>query len=211
MKYIHAIVLSLIVAFCIRTTAYAEDIMFEEPKEFGPGFFQEYKELSIDDLIFNTDGTSVIGYREMIEETPIIEPLTEENVTVIDTEINTPKNRWNIELNEEERYILAQIVVLESGNQSDLGQQAVIEVICNRVTSSSFPNDVISVLSQRGQFSTWKSRNKAQVTNRELANIDAVLNGGTNIFPAKTVFFSRGAQNKRIQARIGDHVFCNEK
>lgn len=212
MKYIHTLLLSLIIAFCISTTVYAEDVMFDEPVQFGPGFFQEYKDLSVDDLIFNTKGTVVLGFRKPIEEIPTIEPLTAENVTVIETlEVSPSKNRWDIELNDNEKYILAQIVTLESGNQSDLGQQAIVEVICNRVTSSNFPNDVVSVLSQKKQFSTWKYKNKAQVTNKELVNIDTVLNGETNIFPAKTVFFSRGAQNERIQAIIGDHVFCNEK
>ena len=89
---------------------------------------------------------------------------------------------------------------------------SVIEVIFNRVTHSAFSNSVIGVLGERGQFSTWKNRNSrsATPTAKEYANIDTVLNGQTHIFPFKTVFFSRGAQNSKIQARIGGHTFCNK-
>lgn len=210
MKYIHTLLLSFVLAFCISTTTYAEDeVMFETPVQYGPGFYTEYPTLSKENLIVQ-DGW-VLGYKQLI-----IEPLPEEELidigaAEVSIPITTPSNRWGITLTDEEKYMLSQIVYLESGNQSDLGQQAVIETIFNRITSSNFPDNLVDVLSQKGQFSTWKSRNRANPTNREFANIDAVLNGNTNIFPAKTVFFSREAQNKRVQARIQDHVFCNEK
>lgn len=122
-----------------------------------------------------------------------------------------PTNRWGITLTPEEKAVLAQIVYKEAGNQSDVGEQAVVEVVLNRMYSPNWPSSCIGVLSQKGQFSTWRGRNSARVTEREYRNIEAVLNGQTNILPYKTVYFSRGAQNKRIQTRIEGHVFCNEK
>ena len=68
-------------------------------------------------------------------------------------------NRWNILLNESEKDLLARIVMLESGNQSDKGQQAVVEVIFNRIYSDEWPDTLYDVLSQKRQFSTWKNRN----------------------------------------------------
>ena len=52
---------------------------------------------------------------------------------------------------------LAAIVYCESGNQCMAGQQAVAIVIMNRVRSSSFPNDIYSVLYQSGQFTPASS------------------------------------------------------
>jgi len=124
---------------------------------------------------------------------------------------NPVGNRWSITMTEYEREMLAKIVMLEAGGESDLGQQAVVEVIFNRVIDPSFKNDIIGVLSEKGQFTTWKYVNRGKPTERVYQNIDLVASGQTNIFPAQTVFFSRGAQNKRIQARIGGHVFCNRK
>lgn len=125
---------------------------------------------------------------------------------------NTPAvgNRWGISLTQEEKNLLAQIVYLEAGGEPDSGEQAVVEVIFNRMYGSSWPNTLYGVLSQRRQFSTWPYRHKAKVSAKEFRNIDIVLNGQTNFFPYKTVYFSTKPQNKRIQSRLGGHYFCNE-
>ena len=75
-------------------------------------------------------------------------------------------NRWNVTLTKSEIILLAKITFLEAGNQSDKGQQAVVEVILNRIYSDKFPNTLQSVLSQKNQFSTWKNRNIAKATDR---------------------------------------------
>ena len=120
-------------------------------------------------------------------------------------------NRWSLELTEEEYELVARIGMLECGGEPDIGQQAVFEVIFNRVFHEKYPNDVTEVLSQKGQFSTWKNRNIKRATPSEkiYKNLDLVLAGQTNILPYETVYFSIGAQNKRVQERIGCHVFCN--
>ena len=185
-------ILLFVVLFRSRSLA-AE---LETPVEYGPAFFVE-NSISTDDVVLSEDGTMILAVNEATEE--VVE------------EPRTSGNRWNVSLNESEMDTLAKIVELEAGNQSDLGQQAVVEVILNRITSANFPNDLIGVLSQKHQFSTWKYRDKAHPTSRVYANIATVINGGTEIFPFKTVFFSRGKQNNRVQARIEDHVFCNER
>lgn len=123
----------------------------------------------------------------------------------------TTGNRWGVNLSPEEINLIARIGELECGGESDLGQQAVFEVILNRVASPEWPNTVHGVLSQKGQFTTWKNVNsrRAAPSDRIMNNLNIVLNGGSNIFPSYTVYFSRGPQNKRIQAHIGDHYFCN--
>ena len=110
-----------------------------------------------------------------------------------------------------EKDLLSRIVMLESGNQSDEGQQAVIEVIFNRINSNEWPDTLYGVLSQKRQFATWSNRNskRAIPTEQVKRNIELVLNGKTNILPMKTVYFSRGGENSRIERIIGDHVFCN--
>jgi len=120
-------------------------------------------------------------------------------------------NRWGIALTEEEYELVARIGMLECGGEEDLGQQAVFEVIFNRVAHEKYPNNVTDVLSQKGQFSTWKNRNIKQATpTKEIyKNLDLVLAGKTQILPYETVYFSMGAQNKRVQTKIGCHVFCN--
>lgn len=127
---------------------------------------------------------------------------------------NTPivTNRWKIKLTPEEFDILARITMLEAGGEASLGQQAVVEVILNRIIDPSFPNTLIEVLSEKGQFTPWKriNSNSAIPTPQVILSVQQVLNGETNILPYNTVYFSRKAQNKRIQTKIGGHVFCNK-
>ena len=54
----------------------------------------------------------------------------------------------NIEMTDEELAELAAVVFLEAGNQSAEGQQAVVEVVFNRVLHSAFPDSVHDVLHQ---------------------------------------------------------------
>lgn len=121
-------------------------------------------------------------------------------------------NRWGIFLTPSEVDLLARIVMLEAGGESSLGQQAVIEVIFNRMVSPYYGGSLEHVLSSRGQFSTWKMRYSAQAapSPQVLASITSVLQGETNILPFQTLYFSRRPQNRRVQVRIGGHAFCNQ-
>lgn len=141
--------------------------------------------------------------------------LKEEAKTLAEEEKEQPKlpgNRWGISLTPYEIDLLARIVMLEAGGESPLGQQAVIEVIFNRMVSSCYGGNLEHVLSARGQFTTWKMRYSAQAapTPQIMASINAVLQGETNILPFHTLYFSRKPQNRRMQVRIGGHAFCNQ-
>lgn len=51
---------------------------------------------------------------------------------------------------------MAAIIFCEAGNQSYAGQLAVGCVIMNRVNSSAFPNTILSVIKQPGQFGPYR-------------------------------------------------------
>ena len=133
-----------------------------------------------------------------------------ETETVIEEQ---PTNRWEITLTEEEIDLLARIVMLEAGGESDWGKDAVVEVIFNRMYDEDFPNTLEGVLSQKGQFATWKNRNISAATPTEevYESIYCVLSGQTDVLPFETVYFSRGGEpGKEIQIVIENHVFCNK-
>ena len=121
-------------------------------------------------------------------------------------------NRWNITLTEDEIDLLARIVMLEAGGEPVLGQEAVVEVIFNRIYHEDFPNTLEKVLSEPKQFSTWKNRNTNNriPTEEVYQSIDNVLSGKTHILPYYTVYFARTAENDMEQITIGNHVFCNQ-
>lgn len=120
------------------------------------------------------------------------------------------KNRWNIALTEDEIDLLARIVWLESQGEPVEGQEAVVEVIFNRMASGLFPNTLYDVLSQRNpvQFCSWKNRDRAKPTEKEYASIYEVLNGNTGILRNDTMYFSTYPLTPHVDIRIGGHSFC---
>lgn len=167
-----------------------EDLIKEPIEESVEESIEEDNEDTVDK---NEDETI-----EIIIEEPITESIC--------------KNRWGITLTEDEINLLGRIVMLESGGEGNKGQQAVVEVIFNRMIEDDFKGSLYEVLSAKGQFSTWKNRNSnaANPSERVMTNIHKVLNGETNILPFKTVYFATRALNKRVQIKIGGHVFCNK-
>ena len=93
------------------------------------------------------------------------------------------ENRWNIQLTTEEIELISRIVQLECGYDTQESKCATIETIFNRIVDPRYPNTIEEVLSQNGQFSTWKNRNiaKATPTNDTYECVAMVLNGQTNV------------------------------
>lgn len=58
----------------------------------------------------------------------------------------------NESINQLEIDYLAKCVMAEAGTQDDYGKRLVIDVILNRVDSDYFPNSIIEVINQSGQF-----------------------------------------------------------
>ena len=120
-------------------------------------------------------------------------------------------NRWGIELTPEETDLLADIVFLEAGIDSMVGKEAVVETIFNRIIfSNSFPGDLYSVLSQKGQFSTWPLLDSASPGSDEYQAIHNVVYGATYILDSDYVYFSRRKANGHDFIKIGKHWFGRE-
>lgn len=107
----------------------------------------------------------------------------------------------------EEYHLLAAVTYLESANQSPVGQRAVVEVVFNRVLDERFPSTVKGVLSQEGQFSTWKNRSSAEPTQEQYDAIDATLLTTEPILQPEVVYFASVDMNRTRYERIGGHNF----
>ena len=117
-----------------------------------------------------------------------------------------------ISMTEAERDELAAIIYLEARGEPAEGQQAVAEVVLNRVIHQDFPDSVGEVLHQGEgtavpQFSTIGLLTTAEPTREQYDAIDAALYG-PGILPDDVVFFSRAGENDRVWGTIGGHVFC---
>lgn len=109
-----------------------------------------------------------------------------------ENEITVFINRWNIQLTAEEIEILSRIVQLECGCDIQQSKCATVETIFNRMVSPKYPNTLIEVLSQKGQFSTWKNRNitEATPTADTYSCVIMVLNGQTNVLEIDNLKFN---------------------
>lgn len=101
-------------------------------------------------------------------------------------------NRWGIQLTLEEIELLGRIVQLECGYDIQESKCATIETIFNRIFDPRYPNTLEEVLSQKGQFSTWKNRSisKATPTDDTYNCINMVLNGQTNVLEIDSMKFN---------------------
>lgn len=122
----------------------------------------------------------------------------------------TYNNRWNISLTDEEIDLLAKIVWLEANGEPVEGQEAVVEVVLNRMASDLYPDTLYDVLSQNNpvQFVSWKRRDKAHPTETEYQSIYNVLNGNTNLLRNDTMNFSTYPLTSNLDVKICCHYFC---
>ena len=134
-----------------------------------------------------------------------------EEVASADNEINGEiiiQSRYTeVHISDTELREMAAMIYLEARGESFEGQQAVAEVILNRVASPQFPNTVHDVLYQKRQFSPIKRINKVKPTETQYKAISAALYGEP-ILPMDVVFFARRAENKNVWGKIGNHTFC---
>lgn len=111
---------------------------------------------------------------------------------------------------EGDRYLLANLIYCEAGNQPYAGQLAVGAVVINRVLSSKFPDTVVGVIYQNKQFSPAGSgrlqlalaTNKA--TQRCYQAADEAMTGVTNV---GSCLFFRTPVDGLTGITIGGHVF----
>lgn len=113
-----------------------------------------------------------------------------------------------IEVSEYEGLLLEKIIWAEANDQSFEGQKAVCEVIFNRLRSPDWPDTIEGVLSQRGQFATWKYRNKVKATEVQSDVISEVLRETETVIPENYVFFATKKHKWMHDCiHIQDHYF----
>ena len=132
---------------------------------------------------------------------------TEETVA----EVEVCKNRWGISLSEEEKELLAKIVWIEAAGEPVEGQQAVVEVVFNRMRSEWYPDTLYEVLGQEHpqQFCSFPYRDRAMPTEKEYQSIEQVLNGETDRLSPSCIYFSTFPLTDEIECKIGGHYFCD--
>ena len=112
-----------------------------------------------------------------------------------------------VELTWDEQQLMAKIIWLEARGESKEGQQAIAEIILNRLVSGKFGDSIHDVIYGEGQFRTTPFLKDADAWQAQYDAIDDALTG-PNILPMNVYYFATYPENGRIWGKIGGHIFC---
>lgn len=106
--------------------------------------------------------------------------------------------------------LLAKVVWVEAQGESFEGQQAVAEVVLNRLVSPNFPNTVHDVIYAEGQFRSVPYLDDATPWQIQYEAIEAAVYG-PNVLPLDVMYFAQQPTNNNVWGKIGGHVFCYQE
>lgn len=115
----------------------------------------------------------------------------------------------DIQLSFAERQLLARVIWVEARGESEQGQQAVAEVVLNRMASGNFPDRLRDVIYGENQFRSVKFLDDAQPGQAQYQAIERALYG-PYVLPEDVVFFATYRTNDKVWGTIGGHIFCYE-
>jgi hypothetical protein len=117
------------------------------------------------------------------------------------------ESRYDIELTWEEQQLLAKIIWIEAQGESAEGQQAVAEVVFNRMMSEEFGNTLRGVIFAEGQFRSIAFLEDAEAWQAQYDAIEKALEG-PYVLPMDVVHFATYPVNDSVWGQIGGHIFC---
>lgn len=112
-----------------------------------------------------------------------------------------------IQLSVEEIRLLARVVWVEARGESAEGQQAVAEVVLNRMHDGDFPDTLKGVVYAEGQFRSVAYLDDAEPTQAQYEAIERAIYG-PYVLPEGVVHFATYAATNNVWGKIGGHTFC---
>lgn len=136
-----------------------------------------------------------------------VSAVPDDPVRYSEPEPTEPSRYPEIALTEEEETLLAKLVYLEAAGESAKGQQAIAEVVLNRMVSDRFPDTLKGVLYAEGQFPPVARLHLAEPTQ---THYDAIKNAlsGPNVLPEDVFYYADFAVTDAVWGTIGNHIFC---
>ena len=113
----------------------------------------------------------------------------------------------DIQLTQEERDLLARVIWVEAQGECEEGQQAVAEVVLNRLASENFGSTLKGVIYAEGQFRSVPFLEDAEPYQAQYEAIERAIYG-PYILPEDVVHFATYPTNKDVWGKIGGHIFC---
>lgn len=134
--------------------------------------------------------------------------MPEEPFIYFEPDIDRSQSRYpEIRLTLEEEDLLAKVIWVEARGESEAGQQAVAEVVLNRLVSDSFPDNLHDVIYGEGQFRSAEFLEDAEPYQTQYEAIEKALYG-PNILPMDVYYFATTPMTEKVWGGIGGHIFC---
>jgi len=115
----------------------------------------------------------------------------------------------DLDLTIAEKQLLARVVWVEARGESAKGQQAVAEIVFNRMMSDGFPDELRDVIYGEGQFRSVPYLDDAEPNQAQYQAIERAMYG-PYVLPTDVTYFARYEVNNNVWGRIGGHIFCYE-
>ena len=112
-------------------------------------------------------------------------------------------------LSDEDTVLLAKLIWAEAQGEPFEGQQAIAEVVLNRIAADNFPGNVHDVLYAPDQFKAVTQLYAAKPTHVQYEAIRRAMYG-PHVVPEDVVFFGTGAVSDNVWGTIGNHTFCHQ-
>lgn len=133
--------------------------------------------------------------------------MPEEPFIYSEPELVRGEKRYDFELTDAEKRLLAKVVWVEARGESKKGQQAVAEVVLNRLASDRFPDTLNDVIYAENQFKSAKHLDKAKPYQLQYEAVDNALYG-PYILSNDVYYFATTPKTEKVWGQIGGHVFC---
>ena len=153
---------------------------------------------STDEICWGYDGAFILDPDAMPDDPFIYEEPVREYVE--------PRYE-GLKLTDEEITLLARLIYVEARGECEDGQQAIAEVVLNRITSGLFGNSLTNLINDESQFVPRKLLKEAKPGQAQYEAIDRALYG-PYVLPEEVMFYGRVRTTDSVWGNIGAHIFC---
>ena len=153
---------------------------------------------STDEICWGYDGAFILDPNAMPDDPFIYEEPVREYVE--------PRYE-GLKLTDEETTLLARLIYVEARGECEDGQQAIAEVVLNRITSGLFENSLTNLINDESQFVPRKLLKEAKPGQAQYEAIDRALYG-PYVLPKDVLFYGRVRTTDSEWGNIGAHIFC---
>ena len=153
---------------------------------------------STDEICWGYDGAFIFDPAKMPDDPFIYEPPTRPYV----------EPRYDgLTLTDAETKLLAKLIYVEARGECEDGQQAIAEVVLNRLTSDLFSGSITAMINDESQFVPNKLIKEAKPGQAQYEAIDRALYG-PYVLPKDVLFYGRVRTTDSEWGSIGGHIFC---